>query len=379
MHSIVHGSRHSAASHGHVLASPQTYEFTVELFFLGRRRTSYQALVAAAGVGPGQHVLDVGCGTGYLSRLVARSVGPNGMVIGIDPSESMVRYGSQKTASIANCEFQVGATEALPFPGDHFDVVVSSLVLHHLPEDLRLRALEEMRRVLRPSGTLLVAEARNPGHGVFGLLARALGYDCIAQQVERLDSLAAAAGLGDIRQGEVPPWLRYIVAVKNCQLDPFSAPQLQAAQANAAYNSSPECPLDSLLLSKRVGNFAGNCTVVLERRLADTDGSQVPASEQPARLARNNDPAAARGSGRLRLTVDWKSDALAQHNCHPPRKSALNGAEDVATITWSATILPSAHSTTYCPRSFLVTARTLTPNRTGSPNRCAYFSRYSVI
>jgi ubiquinone/menaquinone biosynthesis C-methylase UbiE len=160
-------------------------------------------------------VLDVGCGTGYLSRLIARSVGPNGVVVGTDPSESMIQYARRKTASIANCEFQVGAAEALPFTGDHFDVVVSSLVVHHLPEDLRGRALGEMRRVLRPGGALLVAEARNPGHGVFGLLARAHGYDRMAQQVERLDSLAAAAGFGDIRQGEVPPWLRYIAAEKN--------------------------------------------------------------------------------------------------------------------------------------------------------------------
>ena len=197
-----------------MLRSPRMYDFTVELFFLGRRRPSYQALVVAAGVRPGQRVLDVGCGTGYLSRLVARSVGPHGVVLGIDPSASMLHYTSQKTASTGNCEFQVAAAEALPFPGDHFDVVVSSLVLHHLPEGLRVRALEEMRRVLRPSGALLVAEARNPGHGFSGVLARAHGYDRMAQQVERLDSLAAAAGFGDIRQGEVPPWLRYIVAVK---------------------------------------------------------------------------------------------------------------------------------------------------------------------
>jgi ubiquinone/menaquinone biosynthesis C-methylase UbiE len=86
--------------------------------------------VAAAGVRPGQGVLDVGCGTGYLSRLVARSVGPHGVVVGID-SESTIQYARRKTASIGNCEFQVGAAEALPFPSDHFEVVVSGLVIHH--------------------------------------------------------------------------------------------------------------------------------------------------------------------------------------------------------------------------------------------------------
>ena len=215
MHLLVHGNRHATESHGHMLASPRMYDFTVEVFFLGRRRASYQALVVAAGIRPGQRVLDVGCGTGYFSRLIARTLGPNGVVVGIDQSESMIQYARQKAASIRNCEFQLGAAEALPAPIDYFDVVVSSLVLHHLPEDVRLRALEEMLRVLRRGGGLVVAEARNPRHGVLGVLARAHGYDRMAQQVERLDLLAAAAGFGDIRQGEVPPWLRNIAAVKN--------------------------------------------------------------------------------------------------------------------------------------------------------------------
>jgi ubiquinone/menaquinone biosynthesis C-methylase UbiE len=198
-----------------VLSSPRRYDFTVELFFLGRRRINYQALVVAAGVRPGQRALDVGCGTGYFARAIAAGVGSAGLVIGIDPSDSMVEYAKQKAASLRNCAFQVGAAEALPFPSDHFDVVVSSLVMHHLPEHLRLRALDEMRRVLRPGGGLLIAEARNPRYGVLGLLARTHGYDRMAQQVERLDVLAAAGGFGDIRIGDVPPWLRYVAAVKN--------------------------------------------------------------------------------------------------------------------------------------------------------------------
>jgi ubiquinone/menaquinone biosynthesis C-methylase UbiE len=173
MHSLVHG--HSIASHGHVLASPRMYDLTVELFFLGRRRTSYQALVQVASVRPGQGVLDVGCGTGYFARAIAPVVGPAGRVIGIDPSDATIEYATHKAAIIRNCEFQVGAAEALPLPAANFDVVVSSLVLHPLPEHLRLRAVEEMRRVLRPGGRVLIAEARNPSHGVLCLLARAHG------------------------------------------------------------------------------------------------------------------------------------------------------------------------------------------------------------
>lgn len=191
------------------------YDFTVELFFLGRRRSSYQALAVAAGIESGQRVLDVGCGTGYFARAIAAVVGSAGLVIGVDPSDSMVEYARHKAASIRNCQFQLGAAEALPFPCDHFDVVVSSLVLHHLPEDVRLRALEEMRRVLRHGGHLLVVEARDPQHGILGVLARAHGYDRMAQAVKSLDSLAGAAGFSDMKSGEIPPWLRYITAAKN--------------------------------------------------------------------------------------------------------------------------------------------------------------------
>src|SRR5205807_957295 len=75
-----------------MLGSPRMYDVTVDLFFLGRRRTSYQVLVGAASVRPGQRVLDVGCGTGYFARIVAHAVSSGGRVIGVDPSESMVEY-----------------------------------------------------------------------------------------------------------------------------------------------------------------------------------------------------------------------------------------------------------------------------------------------
>jgi ubiquinone/menaquinone biosynthesis C-methylase UbiE len=93
---------------------------------------------------------------------------------------------------------------------DHFDVVVSSLVMHHLPEELRTRALTEMHRVLRPGGRVLVAEAQSPPHGLgWRLLALLHSYDRMARQVPHLEPLAAKAGFGEIRTGEVPPWIRY--------------------------------------------------------------------------------------------------------------------------------------------------------------------------
>jgi ubiquinone/menaquinone biosynthesis C-methylase UbiE len=180
--------------------------------FLGRRRATFQALIAAAGVQPGQRVLDIGCGTGHFAQLLWRTVGPGGLVVGIDASREMVDYPN-RTRATANCEFQVATAESLPYSAEQFDVVVSSLMLHHLPDDLRVAALEEARRVLRPRGTLLVAEAQNVRHGAgWRMLARIHRFDRMAQRIASLEPIVLQAGFDAVRCGEAAPWLRYIVA-----------------------------------------------------------------------------------------------------------------------------------------------------------------------
>jgi ubiquinone/menaquinone biosynthesis C-methylase UbiE len=215
MRSLIHGASHRASTRGHTLGAPRLYDISANLLFLGRRRATFRALIAAAGVQPGQCVLDVGCGTGYCARLLAQTVGPDGLVVGIDPSPAMISYASGMTGRLSNCQFRVGTAEALAFPAEHFDIAVSSLVRHHLPEDLRVPALREMRRALRPGDTLLAAEAQLPRHGRgWRLLARLHGYDRMARRVPRLEPLAAQAGFAEVRGGEAPPWLRYVRAVK---------------------------------------------------------------------------------------------------------------------------------------------------------------------
>jgi ubiquinone/menaquinone biosynthesis C-methylase UbiE len=205
---------HGAPTRGHTLGAPRLYDTFVDLFFLGRRRATYQRLVDAASVQRDQQVLDVGCGTGYLARLLARAVGPGGQVVGIDPSAEMVEYAARRGGRASNLRFQLGTAEALPFPSDQFHVVVTSLMLHHLPEDLRVPALREMYRVLRPGGTLLVAEAQMPRSGVLRLLGRLHDFDRMASLVPELAPLAEQAGFVRIRAGEAPPWLRYIRAIR---------------------------------------------------------------------------------------------------------------------------------------------------------------------
>jgi ubiquinone/menaquinone biosynthesis C-methylase UbiE len=212
---LIPRSAHSASTRGHTLGAPHVYDAFVSLFFVGQRRPSFEALIDAAAVKPGQHVLDVGCGTGYFARLLAQAVGNDGLVVGVDASPEMIRYARDRARRARNCQFQLGTAESLSFPAEHFDVVVSSLFMHHLPDDLQLAAVSETRRVLRPGGTLLIAEAYVPR--VFGwqLLARLHGYDRMAQAVPDLERMIDDADFQQARSGEAPPWLRYVRAVKS--------------------------------------------------------------------------------------------------------------------------------------------------------------------
>lgn len=199
------------AGHGITIASPRFYEVSGALFIGGRRR-AYGKLIGAAGVRPGDRVLDVGCGPGYLTRMLAEAVGPEGAATGIDAAPENTEYANRKARSLPNCRFQPGTAESLDFPDGGFDLVVSSLVMHHLPEDARLQSVREMRRVLRPGGTLLLADFRIPERGPRRLVARLTGHTEMERRVPALEPLVAEAGFTEPRSGEAPPWLHYVRA-----------------------------------------------------------------------------------------------------------------------------------------------------------------------
>ncbi len=211
---LIPRAAHSASTRGHALGAPRQYDAFVNLFFLGRRRSSFATLQRIAGVKAGDQVLDVGCGTGYFARMLAGTVGADGLVVGVDASAEMIRYASDQVRNAQNCSFQLGTAESLSFSDARFDVVVSSLFIHHLPEDLQLDALKEMWRVLRPGGTVLIAEAYVPNAFGWQLLARLHGYDRMAHAVPGLERSVEDAGFSQLQTGVTPPWLRYVRARK---------------------------------------------------------------------------------------------------------------------------------------------------------------------
>jgi ubiquinone/menaquinone biosynthesis C-methylase UbiE len=106
----------------------------------------------------GGWVLDVGCGEGSLSREIAETLGPDGKVIGLDISADLLEL-ARETTSRSNVEYVKRTATALEFDDELFDIVLSCNALKFLtPLDLS-KAMSEMIRVLKPGGTLLIADS----------------------------------------------------------------------------------------------------------------------------------------------------------------------------------------------------------------------------
>ncbi len=130
-------------------------------------------LCDAAGIGRGQRVLDVGCGTGAATLVAAERVSSVGAVIGLDPNTEMLAVARRKSQAVT---WREGCAEALPFADGTFDAVLSQFAMMFFDDPVT--ALREMRRVRRPGGRLAVA--------VCDAVERSPGYAALATLLDRL-------------------------------------------------------------------------------------------------------------------------------------------------------------------------------------------------
>ncbi|HXS24206.1 MAG TPA: methyltransferase domain-containing protein [Gemmatimonadales bacterium] len=161
------GDTTATKTHGLILDQGWRYDLTewcCDTFLLrGMVRKLRQRTACLADLQPGEAVLDVGCGTGTLALAVQQHLGVTGRVVGIDPSPRQIARARAKAARrhMPN-EFQIGVIEQIAFPDQTFDVVLSTLMMHHLPASLKRQGLAEIARVLKPGGRLIIADFTRP-------------------------------------------------------------------------------------------------------------------------------------------------------------------------------------------------------------------------
>lgn len=151
----------SLPTRGRVLVkAAKVYDAVQPFVTLGQEARLNKWLAQQVKLPKGAQVLDIGCGTGLLTVQIAESDSDIN-VIGIDASKPMIEVANRKR-NRDNCHFQQALGEELPFPDNHFELVSSALFFHHVDQQLKHQTLQEIRRVLKPDGELLIADMDKP-------------------------------------------------------------------------------------------------------------------------------------------------------------------------------------------------------------------------
>lgn len=179
------------------------YDAFTNILTLGHIGMLRTMTVDQAQLHSGEKVLDVGCGTGGVTIPAKQRVGKAGYAAGIDPAPEMIAVARRKAVRAGlEIDFRVGVIESLPFEDATFDAVTSSLMMHHLPHELQVKGLAEIRRVLKPGGRLLIADMSRPGASLHDRLFSSLSlHGGRAQRfgIQDLPELMKATGFENIQ------------------------------------------------------------------------------------------------------------------------------------------------------------------------------------
>lgn len=184
-----------------------------------------EALLAAVAIAPDEEVLDVACGTGLVSFPAAAAVGRHGRVLGVDLSGQMVAEAARRARQERRSQLHFARmdAEALALPAAAFDAVLCALGLMYVPDPLR--AVGEMRRVLRPGGRMGLAvwgqRSQCGWASVFEIVDAEVRSEVCPfffqlGQPAALAGLCAAAGLVETEEWRIPAVLEYRDGAQAC-------------------------------------------------------------------------------------------------------------------------------------------------------------------
>lgn len=166
-----------------------------------RRRMSFDAL----DIRPGEHILDLGCGPGLLTQELARAVGPDGTVTGIDPSPVMRDTAMERCANEPAVQILDGTAQSLPLGDGSVDKAASLQVFEYL-DDLS-GPIAELHRILRPGGRVVISDmhwdswvwSSDDRDRMQRMMAAWDSHLADRSVPEKLPEKLAAAGFGNIR------------------------------------------------------------------------------------------------------------------------------------------------------------------------------------
>ena len=193
------------------------YDILGCFLMFGKGKAMREATLELAQIKLGDSVLDVGCGTGDLTLAAKAHTGPAGKVIGIDGSPEMINV-AQRRAAKANVKvvFQVGLIEEITFPDQTFDVVLSSLMMHHLTDNLKSQGIAEVYRVLKPNGRFMIVDLDPTRRSLITLFPGHFQMEKIDFVREQLPKLMQVAGFTDFEIGKMTQFkqLSFVVGKK---------------------------------------------------------------------------------------------------------------------------------------------------------------------
>lgn len=186
------------------------YDPIMERLSFGRERKFRETTMAVMAFSATDRILDIGCGTGSLTLLVAERLEPEGAIVGIDAAPKMIAIARRKATKSRGggvASFQVGVAERLDFPDASFDMVVNSMFMHHIDTALKQASFREMHRVLRPRGKLVTADIDRPTTRLGAVIGWSARYLLLQEELAdnlrgNLPQLMADAGFTDIRRQE---------------------------------------------------------------------------------------------------------------------------------------------------------------------------------